>query len=430
MGARMTRRNWILLLALVLVSGPFLKDLVAKSVDRFAIWDSTLTNPVVVTNTTPGGSDYGAVTRIAGTPAVSISGTPSVSISGTPSVLQSGPWTVQPGNTPNTTPWLFSLTDTVGSTTALNALNVAASVAMAGQKAAVFFLASGTLAATLTPEVSLDGGTTWSAAVFVHPTTGVVSLTSVHTNPNSATAFGIITPTGTTHSRVRVSSFTSGTANGTLRATTSALAGLYGSDGTTLRAPIVKNSAPSGSEYGIVVWPQGTLTGSITDGGTFTRGSSAAVMAGCVYETSDPTLVNGKAYGIRCNSRAFPIVTMPDSGTTPYSRLSTADTNAITITGSAAVLYGCQFSNSNAAARWAKIYDLSGTPTSSDTPKLRVCIPGTANGCSGNRLGWPGDGVHFSTGIGHRFVTGVADNDNTGVALNEIVANCQWRAAS
>lgn len=37
---------------------------------------------------------------------VSISGTPSVSVGNTPSVAQSGTWTVQPGNTANTTPWL------------------------------------------------------------------------------------------------------------------------------------------------------------------------------------------------------------------------------------------------------------------------------------------------------------------------------------
>lgn len=52
--------------------------------------------------------NYGPLEQVSiiGTPSVSISGTPSVSISGTPSVAQSGTWTVQPGNTPNTTPWL------------------------------------------------------------------------------------------------------------------------------------------------------------------------------------------------------------------------------------------------------------------------------------------------------------------------------------
>src|SRR5688572_5726654 len=224
------RRLWLLLLALALVGGPFLKDLAARSVDRFAIWDSTTTNAVAVTNTTPGGSDYGLVSRIAGTPAVTISGTPTVTASGTVSVTPSGPFTVQPGNTPNTTPWLVGATDTVGSTVAMNALNVSASVAMAGQKTAIFFLASGTLAATLTPEASFDGGTTWVTSQFVHPTTGAVSLTSVHTNPNSATTLGILTPAGATHVRVRVSAYTSGTANGTLRAITAPMTGLYGND--------------------------------------------------------------------------------------------------------------------------------------------------------------------------------------------------------
>jgi len=45
----MKQRYWILTLVLALLSGPLLADLGARSVDRFAIWDSGLTNAVTVT---------------------------------------------------------------------------------------------------------------------------------------------------------------------------------------------------------------------------------------------------------------------------------------------------------------------------------------------------------------------------------------------
>jgi hypothetical protein len=108
--------------------------------------------------------------------------------------------------------------DTIGSNGTLNALNVVASVALAGQGSVGMQLDSGTLAATLTPELSYDGGTTWVATKFVDLANTQTS-TLVLTNPNSATALSILTLGGASNARVRVSSFTSGSAVARLRAT-------------------------------------------------------------------------------------------------------------------------------------------------------------------------------------------------------------------
>lgn len=145
--------------------------------------------------------------------------------------------------------------DTVGGTTALNALNAAASVALSGQQGAEVFIAAGTLAGTVVAEISHDGGTTWVSAVFLEPTSGATATSIVFTNPSAATsrAIGYLGPI--THARVRVSAFTSGTADGTLRSTaTRPFVVVYGSDGTNLRA------ARMATDGTVRVDPTGTTT--------------------------------------------------------------------------------------------------------------------------------------------------------------------------
>jgi hypothetical protein len=113
----------------------------------------------------------------------------------------------------------YSSPDTVGTSGALNALNAAASVALNAQQGVGVFIASGTLVGTVVPEVSYDGGTTWVSSFFFDPTARTVSSSLVLTNPSPATTLTILSPGGSSNARVRVSSFTSGTATATLRAT-------------------------------------------------------------------------------------------------------------------------------------------------------------------------------------------------------------------
>lgn len=66
-------RRLIALLALFAVLTP--ASAWARALDKFAVYDVTLTNAVVVTNTTPGVSDYGLVTRVAGSVSIVGGGT-------------------------------------------------------------------------------------------------------------------------------------------------------------------------------------------------------------------------------------------------------------------------------------------------------------------------------------------------------------------
>lgn len=183
-------------------------------------------------------------------------------------VTQSGTWTVQPGNTPNTTPWLFAgnvannadavstasanigsvaygygfngvtwdrlqvdgsknlkincaagcsaAADTTASLSGMTSNGAATQIVLSGTNS-VSVLLSGTWAATITPEVSTDGGTTWVATRFYNVNT--------HTPSNTVTTNGtydIVGTGGKSHARVRITSYTSGTVTGNLRATSQA----------------------------------------------------------------------------------------------------------------------------------------------------------------------------------------------------------------
>jgi hypothetical protein len=109
--------------------------------------------------------------------------------------------------------------DTTGSGT-LNALNATASIAVVGVNSCGMQLAAGTLIGTIVPEISIDGGTTWTGTMFDDPTTGVKSASVVFASSNTLTIKSIVGVGGASNMRVRVSAFTSGTATCSIRGTT------------------------------------------------------------------------------------------------------------------------------------------------------------------------------------------------------------------
>jgi hypothetical protein len=116
--------------------------------------------------------------------------------------------------------------DTVGNNATFNANAVCATVLLTGQPGAGFFLAAGTLAATLTPSISEDAtpaapgctGGNWTASSFVD-ISGNTSATLVLTNPNAFQHFGVKTLAGSRCARICTTSHTGGSAVGNLVAT-------------------------------------------------------------------------------------------------------------------------------------------------------------------------------------------------------------------
>jgi len=114
---------------------------------------------------------------------------------------------------------------TAVATGTLNVLSAAVTVSVSGQQSVGFQLAAGTLIGTIVPELSFDGGTTWSAAYF-DDVNSALTTSIVFSIANTAQVRSISVQGGATHARVRVSAFTSGTANLTISAT-------HGLDATT-----------------------------------------------------------------------------------------------------------------------------------------------------------------------------------------------------
>jgi len=145
---------------------------------------------------------------------------------------QSGTWTVQPGNTANSTPWLANPKDiaaTTGSISAADATvasttNAINQTVLTGTPDANSFVTatltgqdnvtlqiSGNINLTLQFERSTDGGTTYTTLGMEEVGTGGTTVTSLAINENKAT-FLRANVSGMTNFRVRCTARTSGTA--------------------------------------------------------------------------------------------------------------------------------------------------------------------------------------------------------------------------
>lgn len=102
---------------------------------------------------------------------------------------------------------------------------------------------------------------------------------------------------------------------------------------------------------------------------------------------------------------------------TPLNLNSAATTNLTSVKATAGTLYNISASNTNAAARYLKLYNKASAPVlGTDVPVLTMVLPpgGTVDhdfGLIGHR---------FATGIALALTTGAADNDTGAVAAGEI----------
>jgi hypothetical protein len=111
--------------------------------------------------------------------------------------------------------------DTTAASATLGALNATISIPMAGLPGAGWQINAGTLIGTLVPESSLDGGTSWAQTYFIDPSTNSASSSFTFTAANTLKLLSVVPLNGASHVRVRVSSYTSGSATSILRASLS-----------------------------------------------------------------------------------------------------------------------------------------------------------------------------------------------------------------
>lgn len=185
---------------------------------------------------------------------------------------------------------------------ALGAANAVTQVSLAGHKGCGLSLAAGTLIGTLTPEISADG-VTWTASRFID-VTGTLTSTVVFGSSNTAQSLSIVCLGGTAQVRVRVSAYTSGTAQAYLVATDAVLQG----------------SGSGGGGGGSVT--QGTVPW-VVDGSAVTQPISAAALPLPTGAATQTTLaaINTKtpALGQAAMAASQPVAIASDQSAIPVS---------------------------------------------------------------------------------------------------------------
>jgi hypothetical protein len=161
------------------------------------------------------------------------------------------------------------------------------------------------------------------------------------------------------------------------------------------------------------------------------------VLAGGVHQTTRTTVEDGDKAGFHFTPTQELIGSTPTPQTSggldlPTRILSAANANLTAIKGSAGQVYGWYITNTNAAARYVKLYNKATAPdpsacsSNSDCAVMTLLIPGGSTAGAGTSTQF-GPGIAFTTGIGLAIVTGVADTDETGVAANEIIVHLFWK---
>lgn len=114
-------------------------------------------------------------------------------------------------------------------------------------------------------------------------------------------------------------------------------------------------------------------------------------------------------------------------GATIFRLLSANTTNSNNIKAGAGQIYGFVITNTNASARFVKLYNKATAPTvGTDTPAMTLVIPGNASG-AGMVAAEFSSGIAFGTGIGIGITAVVTDADTTAVATNEVVVNLFYK---
>lgn len=172
--------------------------------------------------------------------------------------------------------WTISSPDTVGTLTALGHLNDTASITINGQQGVSMQLSAGTLIGTIIPQLSNDGGATWYNSYF-YDANAVTQYPSItFAVANTVTELSIPVTGGASNARVKVSVYTSGSANAQLRATTASINFPISAQGTATLGQVglqtlgaVTTSAPTyvtGLSYPPSLKTNGSLRVDATDG--------------------------------------------------------------------------------------------------------------------------------------------------------------------
>ena len=179
---------------------------------------------------------------------------------------------------------------------------------------------------------------------------------------------------------------------------------------TVASAGIASGAVASGA------FASGALASGSVASGAFASGSIAS---GAIVDL--PSLATGTNTIGKVNVPA-----VATGGATPGMLIALGTTNATTIKASAGTLYSLCVFNTNAAARYFKLYNKASNPTvGTDTPVQVFTIPGNTAG-AGFVCPIPVCGIAFSTGIAFATTTGALTSDTGAVTASEIVISYSY----
>lgn len=336
---------------------------------------------VGIAQMTSDGAIYSNVYKINGTTIATGNGTtsagsPRVTIASdntafTVNAAQSGTWTVQPGNTSNTTPWLFQIRDGAGN---VRNANVDASNRLQ----------------TLT---DINGVTLSSGRIPV--------LADINNGSTTITEAATIT------------------AGQSSVALTSSV--VYGFDGTTDSRVTAAGSRPASGAVGLTVRPLMPTNGT-QDMPTM----DAAARPGFVKVTDGtntmPTLDTAARAGFMTPAVAT------TGGATPAYYISAASNNSTNIKASAGQIYYLTAINTTATLKYIRLYDSGSAPTCTSSTGVVFYSPIPANSTTGAGFVVPiPPGITFSNGLGFCITGAAGVTDNTSTAAGDVVINYGWK---
>lgn len=256
----------------------------------------------------------------------------------------------------------------------------------------------GTAGASSSAVVSVQG----IASGTVLPVSGTVTTTppaNASTNIAQVAGATVATGHGVAASALRVELPTDGTG----------VVGLNG--GSNVIGSLTANQSVNAAQ----------VNGNATDTNS---GNKSAGTLRVVIATDQPT--NTNALNVQQSTTPWLVTNTPavSGGLTIGRVISAASTNATSTKGSAGQVCGLQASNTNAAARYLKLYNKASAPTvGSDTPVMTLLIPPNSSGIVMNNDLC----IAFATGIAFALTTGVTDADTGAVAANEIVTHLFYK---
>lgn len=208
--------------------------------------------------------------------------------------------------------------DTTTASTVLGALNALISISVMGHASVGFQINAGTLIGTLIPMCSIDGGITYVNCSFYDSSNSTISNSIVFGSANTLKVLSILPIGGSSHVQVKVTAYTSGTANSILRASeVTAAAGAvtaaaFGTVSLTYPATIANTAvlllaANINRKYAMISSPSVSIQIQIGTSTGLSNTTGFNISSGGFYEFKGDNLFTGNIYGIAASVKTISV---------------------------------------------------------------------------------------------------------------------------